>query len=136
KLERSPRLAHGFRGPLGPRRAVGGSVFGELSEAVRVDDRALGPGRDDDEVAVPAREYVEGIQHLVTLGSTCGAPQPLLQLTRGFFSRGLRLGPRARIGSAFLSQVRHTPRRGRGIERRVQIDGASELKEDPTALAR
>ena len=77
---------------LRPRPPLREAVRGELRELVRVEHGPLGPGGDDHQVAVPAREEVERVEHLLALGPPAGALAALLGLARGLGRQRLLLG--------------------------------------------
>src|SRR5438067_9100643 len=82
-LELAPRLADELGRALGRLEPLEARVLLQLGKVVEVDHRTLRPGRDDDEVAVPGGELVEGLEHLLALGAELRSPQTLLALAVG-----------------------------------------------------
>src|SRR5205085_3870609 len=79
-LRVAPGAPHDLARVLGAGETLRRRVLAQLLEPVGVDDRSLGAGDDDDQVAVPGRELVEGRQELLALGAASRAPHPLLGL--------------------------------------------------------
>ena len=75
-----------------------------------MDDRRLGARRDDDEVAVPRRELLEGREQLLALRSALGAAEALVALPRRELEP-LQLGLGALAGRG--------TRRPRGLQQRT-----------------
>src|SRR6185503_3099179 len=134
ELEGAPGLADRFGGALGRERALGDAVLGKLGEPVGVDERALGAGRRDDEIAVPAGENVERVEDLLALRSPGGAADPLLELALGLVARGGRLGLCAGLRRARLRELPHLARCRRRIEGGIPVDRARELDQDRSPL--
>src|SRR4029078_1809020 len=123
-LERAPRLTYRLGRRLRPE-CSGGSVAGQVGEAVVVDDLTFGADRDDDEVAEPRPELLEREQDLVALGTALRPLDVLLGLAVGQLAPGERLvcaGPR--FGAALGRQGENALRRRGGVEVRVRVDAA------------
>src|SRR5262245_10237177 len=87
--------------PLGALQALACCVGPELVDAVDVDDRGLGAGREDDEVAVPPLELLERGEQLVPLRAALRAAHALLRLAPGQLEHGdCLLGALLRLGAA------------------------------------
>src|SRR5262245_52953298 len=69
---------------LGPAQrrleALERRVLAQLREAVEVHDGAVRSRGDDDEVAVPRAELLQGGEHLLALGAAGSPPHALLRL--------------------------------------------------------
>ena len=74
-------------------RGSSGRVLAQRLQPVRVHDGLLGPGRDDDQVAVPRCELLERREQLLALRPALDAAQPLLR-PRGRSARSPRARPR------------------------------------------
>ncbi len=133
-LEGAPDVAHGLGGALGRERPLGDAVLGELGEPVGVDERALGAGRRDDEVAVPGRELLERVEELLALGAAGGAAARCSARAWDSSPVAALLGLRAGLGRAGLREPRRPARGRRRLEGGVEVDRARELEQDLAAL--
>src|SRR5919201_191536 len=79
-LRVAPGLPDDLTRALGAGEPLRRRVLAQRLQPVGVDDRALGPRADDDEVAVPGRELLERRQELLALRAALRAPHALLRL--------------------------------------------------------
>src|SRR5262245_32224492 len=118
ELARALGCVHPLEGPIGP----------QLGEPVDVHGCAVGPRRDDDEIAIPRLELLELGEQLLSFRAALGPPHALLGLAPGQLQGlDLHLSGSPRLLPALRNGFEESLRAVRRLEGRVDVHGPRDL---------
>src|SRR5207253_3582961 len=136
-LQCAPGLADDLARVLGAEHALAGGLRRQDVEPVVVEDRTLGSGRHDDEVAVPGLELLEHGQQLLALRAALRAAEALVSFAlREVELLELTLGLLARLVAALRDAREDRLRRSVRLELRIEVDRAGDLEQRLASLCR